>query len=136
MLTSVKDQLQTNLAFRNKTLKDSKPEKVLGVTNDNFPKIKFPTHLVNITKKVNSKFKALGRVQKYTATKQKALILSSFTKSIFLLLLINMDVLHKTFYCWTNNIHERGLRLIQQNYTCDFEILIEEANENQFTINA
>ena len=99
MLTSVKDQLQTNLAFRNNTLKDSKPEKVLGVTNDNFPKIKFPTHLVNITKKVNSKFKALGRVQKYTATKQKALILSSFTKSIFLLLLINMDVLHKTFYC-------------------------------------
>ena len=36
----------------------------------------------------------------------------------------------------TNNIHERGLRLIQQNYTCDFEILIEEANENQFTMNA
>lgn len=98
MLTSVKDQLQTNLTFRNKTLKDSKPEKVLGVTNDNFPKINFPTHLVNITKKVNSKCKALARVQKYMATKQKALILSSFTKSIFLLLLINMDVLRKAFY--------------------------------------
>ena len=31
-----------------------------------------------------------------------------------------------------NNIHERCLRLIQQNYTSDFEVLLENANEKQF----
>ena len=28
-----------------------------------------------------------------------------------------------------NSIHERCLRLIQQNYTSDFEVLLENANE-------
>ena len=30
-----------------------------------------------------------------------------------------------------NSIHERCLRLIQQNYTSDFEVLLENANEKQ-----
>ena len=29
-----------------------------------------------------------------------------------------------------NSIHERCLRLIQQNYTCDFEALFENSNKN------
>ena len=33
----------------------------------------------------------------------------------------------------TNSIHGRGLRLTQQNCNSDFEILLEDANENQFT---
>ena len=68
MLLGVDDELQTNLVCGNKTLKNSKQEKVLGVTIDN--KLNFAKHLSNITKKANIKFIAL----------------------------FNMDVLHKTFY--------------------------------------
>ena len=61
-----KTNLQTDLVFGNKTLKNSKQEKVLGITIDN--KLNFATHLLNITKNANIKFNALTRVQKYMTT--------------------------------------------------------------------
>ena len=48
MLLGVDDDLQTNLVRGNEALKNSKQEKVLGVTIDN--KISFATYLSNITK--------------------------------------------------------------------------------------
>ena len=69
MLLGVDDELQTNLACGNETLKNSTQEKVLGVTIDN--KLSFATHLSNITKNSNIKFNALSRVQKYMITDPK-----------------------------------------------------------------
>ena len=48
MLLGVDNVLQTNLVCGNETLKNSKQEKVLGVTIDNT--LNFATHLSNITK--------------------------------------------------------------------------------------
>ena len=62
---SVNDELQTDLVCRNETLKNSKREKVLGVTID---KLNFATHLVNITKSGNDKFNAPTRSQKCMTT--------------------------------------------------------------------
>ena len=59
ILLGVDDELQTNLGCGNKTLKNSKQGKVLGVTIDN--KLNFKTHLLNITKNANIKFNALTR---------------------------------------------------------------------------
>ena len=53
MLLGVDDELQTNLVCGNKTLKNGKQEKVLGVTIDN--KLNFTTHLLNITKNASIK---------------------------------------------------------------------------------
>ena len=69
MLLGVDDELQTNLVCGNETLKNSKQEKVLGVTIDN--KLNFATHLSNITKNANIEFNALTKVQKYMTTDQK-----------------------------------------------------------------
>ena len=55
------------------TLKNSKQEKVLGVTIDN--KLNFKTHLLNVTKSAKIKFNALTRVQKYMTTDKKTYIL-------------------------------------------------------------
>ena len=66
MLLSFDDELQTNLVCGNKTLKNSKQEKVLRVTIDN--KLNFATHLVNITNSANIEFNALTRIQKYMTT--------------------------------------------------------------------
>ena len=74
MLLGVDDELQTNLACGNETLKNSKQEKVVGVTIDN--KLSLATHLLDITKNTNIKSNALTRVQKYmTADKKKTYIL-------------------------------------------------------------
>ena len=69
MLLVVDDELQTNLVCSNKTLKNSKQEKVLGVTIE--IKLNFATHLSNITKSANIKCNAVIRVQKYMNTDKK-----------------------------------------------------------------
>ena len=66
----------------NETLKNSKPEKVIGVTIDN--KLNFATHLSNITKNAKIKFNSLTRVQKYMATDQK---------NVYYLFLLNLSLL-------------------------------------------
>ena len=82
MLLGVDDELQTNLACGNETLKNSKQEKVVGVTIDN--KLSLATHLLNITKNTNIKSNALTRAQKYmTADK----------KNVYSLLLLNLSSL-------------------------------------------
>ena len=48
MLLGVDDLLQTNMVCGDEILKNTKQEKVLGVTLDN--KLNFATHLLNITK--------------------------------------------------------------------------------------
>ena len=63
MLFGVKNELQTDFVPKNVTMKNSKEEKVLGVTFDN--KLDFSWHLTRITKKANTKLKNLTRVQKY-----------------------------------------------------------------------
>ena len=68
MLLGVGALLQTNLVCGDEILKNTKQEKVLGVTLDKF---NFATHLLNITKNVNEKFNALTRVQKYMTTDKK-----------------------------------------------------------------
>ena len=69
MFLGVDDSLQTNLVCGDEILKNTRQEKVLGVTLDN--KLTFATHLLNTTKNASKKFNALTRVQKYTTNDQK-----------------------------------------------------------------
>ena len=127
MLLGVVDELKTNLVCGNETLKNSKQEKVLGVTIGN--KHNFATHLLNITKNANIKFNALARVQKYMTTDKKNRIFSSFIKSQFTYCPLIWMFCTKHSIGRINSIHERCLRLIQQNYASDFEVLLENTNE-------
>ena len=122
MLLGVDDELQTNLVCGNGTLKNSKQEKVLGVTIDN--KLNFATHLLNITKNANIKFKN-------TSKHIKKRIFSSFIKSQFTYCPLIWMFCTKHYIGRINSIHERCLRFIQQNYPSDFEVLLENANEKQ-----
>ena len=65
MLISINDE--SGLVYGNKTLRNSKQEKVLFVTTDN--KLNFARHLENIIKNASTKFNTLTKVQKYTNTK-------------------------------------------------------------------
>ena len=129
MLLGVNDELQTSLVCGNETLKNSKQEKVLGVTIDN--KLNFKMHLLNITKNANIKFNALTRVQKYMTADQKKCIFSSFIKSQFTYCSLLWMFCTRHSIGRINSIHERCLRLIEQNFASDFEVLLENANEKQ-----
>ena len=67
MSLGIDDELQPDLVCGSETLKNSKQEKVLGVTIDN--RLNFATHFLNIAKNANIKFNTL--IQKCLNTKQK-----------------------------------------------------------------
>ena len=71
MFLGVDDSLQTNLVCGDEILKNTRQEKVLGVTLGN--KLNFATNLLNITKNADKKLNALTRVQKHMITDQKSL---------------------------------------------------------------
>ena len=81
MLFGVKGKLQTDLVSNNVTIRNSKNEKVLGITFDN--KLYFAMHLTSITKIVNIKLNTFTRVKKYITPEQKTFMSSSFVKSHF-----------------------------------------------------
>ena len=111
MLLGADDSLQTNLVCDDEILKNTKQEKVVGVTLDN--KLNFATHLLNITKNANKKFNALTRVQNYMTTDQKKLIFSSFIKSQFTYCPFIWMFCKKRSPRKINNIYVRCLRLIK-----------------------
>ena len=59
MLFGVNDDILTDLASNNSTVKDSKKEKILGIIFDN--KLDFSLHLTSITKKTNIKLSNLTK---------------------------------------------------------------------------
>ena len=65
MILGVKNELQTDFASNNFTIKNSKEENVLEITFDN--KLNISTHLTSSTKQANIKLNALNRVQKCMA---------------------------------------------------------------------
>ena len=104
MSLGIDDELQSDLVCGSEMLKNSKQEKVLGVTIDK--RLNFATHILNITKNANIKSNTL--IQKSLNTKQKKLIFSSLTRSQFAnCLLIWMFC---TKYCTskTNKVGEDG----------------------------
>ena len=92
-------------------------------------KLNFAANLLNIIKEANTKFNALTRVQKYMTTVQKKLKFSSFVKLQFTYCPLIWMLCTKCSFRRINNIHERYLCLIQQNYISEFERLSENANE-------
>ena len=121
MLLGVENSLQTNLVYGDEILKNTKQKKVFGVLNNT---LNFATHLLNTTKNANKKFNALTPVQKYMTTDQKKLMFFSFIKSQFTYCPLIWMFCTKRFLCRINNIRERCLRLIKQNYRSEFERLL------------
>ena len=90
---------------------------MLGLTLNN--KLNFTTHLLSIAKNANKNFNALTRVQKCTTTDQEKLIFSFFIKLQFTYCPLIWMFCTKRSLRRIGNIHERCLRLMQQNYRSD-----------------
>ena len=125
MLFGVKDELQIDLVSKNVTTRNCKEVKVLRITFDN--KLNSSLHLTSITKKTNIKLNTLTRFQKYVTLEQKTFSSVSFMKSQFnycplICLYCLKEALHRL-----NNIHERFLCLIHQDYVSRFVTLLANA---------
>ena len=107
---------------------ESNQEKLLGSTIDK--NIKFDKHLTNICKKASAKVTALSRLVKIVPLEKKKILMNSFITSQFSYCpLIWMFCYSRKLNKRINHIHERGLRMVYQDYTSSFgDLLIKDGS--------
>ena len=76
-----KDTRNETFIFKSLVMKNSKEQKILGVTIDN--KLTFKSHIKNLCKKISQKISALSKLSNHVDDSQKKLVLNSIVKSQF-----------------------------------------------------
>ena len=102
---------------------ESRQERLLGVTVDK--ELKFEQHTENLCKKAGAKVTALARLVKIVSREKKRIIMSAFIESQFSHCpLVWMFCHSRKLNNRINRIHERGLRMVYEDYTSTFEDLL------------
>ena len=109
-------------------IKNSKSEKLLGIILDNG--LNFTSHVSTLCTKASQKLHALSRVCKIMTLSQrkkimKAFILAQFGYCPLVCFFHSRKLNHRI-----NNIHERALRLVYNDYLSTFEDLLEKDNSS------
>ena len=115
------------LLFHNILLENSKEQKILGVIIDN--KLNFKSHRSEFCKKAYQKIAALSRLSSYLRNSEKKLIFNSIIKSQFSYCPLVWMFGSRTSNNMINKIHERSLRIILNDYSSNFKILLENNND-------
>ena len=112
--------------FHDILMENSKEQKFLGVIIDN--KLNFKSHISELCKKASQKIAsspALSRLSSYPHNSEKKLIFNSIIKSQFSYCPLVWMFCSRTSNNMINKLHERSLRIILNDYSSDFNILLE-----------
>ena len=101
---------------------ESYEEKLLGITIDK--ELKFNSHLSDICKKASAKVTALARLVKLIPFDKKKLLMNAFIESQFSYCPLLWMFCSRELNRKINHIHEKGLRLVYQDYTTSFKDLL------------
>ena len=113
--------------FLNIHVENSKERKILSVTIDN--KLNFKSHISELCKKSSQKIAALSRLSSYLHNSEKKLIFNSIIKSQFSYWPLVWMFCLRTLNNMINKLHERSLRIILNDYSSDFNMLLENNND-------
>ena len=122
-----KDTRNENFLFKGLVMKNSKEQKILGVTIDN--KLTFKSHIKNLYKKASQKIGALSRLSNHLNDYQERLILNSVVKSQFSYCPLVWMFCSRTSNNMINKVHERALRMLLNDHESDFEKLLHINND-------
>ena len=103
--------------------KIARKKKILGVITDN--KLNFKSHISEFCKKASQKVAALSKLSSYLHNSEKKLIFSSIIKSQFSYCPLVWMFCSRTSNNMINKLHERSLRIILNDYSSNFNILLE-----------
>ena len=103
---------------------------MLGVAIDNT--LFFDEHIIHICKTANKKPNALSRINHYMKQHQKETLLSSFIISHLSYCPLIWMFCSKQSTKKINAVHERSLRIIQNDYESLYPLLLEEAHQITF----
>ena len=117
--------INLELTINNEMVKNTSEVKLLGITLDN--KFSCTKHVENICRKASKKLHALYRVCKYITQKQRRVIMKAFIESQFgycplVWIFHGNRTLNKTM----NDIQERALKLVYNDYHSSFDQLLEK----------
>ena len=115
------------LEFDEISLKNSNKEKFLGITIDN--KLTFESHVTDLCTKASQKIGALSRIKNYLDDSQKKLIFNAMIKSQFNYCPLVWMFCSRSLNNMINKVHERSLRMISDDYSSDFEELLDNNND-------
>ena len=122
-----KDTRNETFIFKGLVMKNSKEQKILGVTIDN--KLTFKSHIKNLCKKASQKIGALSRLSNHLNDSQKRLILNSIVKSQFSYCPLVWMFCSRTSNDMINKVHERTLRVLLNDHGSDFETILQINND-------
>ena len=107
----------------------SKEEKLLGITIELIG-LNFTPHLGNLIKKGNQKLHVLSRVKCYMGFEQNKFLMSSFIKSQFSYCPLIWLFCSRNFVNKLNNIHEKCLQFITNDYDANFNEPLESSHDH------
>ena len=114
-----------SLRIASETIKNSKEEKVLGITFDN--KLSFESHVTKICNTASQKLHALARISNLMSMEKRKILMNAFINSQF----GYCPLIWMCHSCKLNNrinyIHERALRIVFQDKKSSFEELLKKA---------
>ena len=121
-----KDTRNETFTFKGLVMKNSKGQKILGVTIDN--KLTFKSHIKNLCKKASQKIGSLSRLSNHLNNSQKGLALNSIVKSQFSYCPLVWMFCSRTSNNMVNKVLERALRVILNDHESNFETLLQNNN--------
>ena len=105
---------------------ESRTEKLLGLTIDK--SLKFNEHLSIICKKASGKVTALARMIKFIPFSKRRILMKAFIESQFSYCPLIWMFCSRKMNRKINHIHERGLRLVYEDYESSFNDLLKKDN--------
>ena len=123
----VSDTENETFLFHNIHMENSKERKILSVTIDN--KLNFKSHISELCKTSSQKIAALSRLSSYLHNSEKKLIFNSIIKSQFSYWPLVWMFCLRTSNNMINKLHERSLRIMLNDYSSDFNMLLENNND-------
>ena len=106
------------------TIEEINNGKLLGIIFDN--KLTMHDHIKHICKKASDKLYALARISHYLDKQKRIILMKSFVISQFNYFPIVWMYCQRKSNNLTNRIHERALRIAYNDYTSDFQLLLEK----------
>ena len=122
-----KNTEEETFTFNEIVMKNSKEEKILGVIIDN--KLSFKSHIKELCKKASQKLAALSRLSGYLNSNEKQLVFNSVLKSQFNYCPLVWMFCSRNSNNMINKIHERALRVVQNDFNSDFDSLLQNSND-------
>ena len=113
--------------FHNILMENSKEQKIIGVMIDN--KLNFKSHISELYKSASQKITVLSTLSSYLQNTEKKLIFNSIIKSQFRFCPLVWIICSRTLNNMINKLHERSLRIILNDYSSNFNILLENNND-------